>query len=68
MNESTNWHTITMAKMKAATVDSLVYIRGDALEAAKAGDGWNAKAGQYWDEFHYACMELKSRGLNEKGV
>lgn len=68
MTESTNWHTITMKKMKTASVESLVYTRDDALAAAKAGEGWNPKAGQYWDEYHYACMELKSRNLNSLGV
>ncbi len=61
MNDSNNWHSQTIAKFAKATIDSLLYIQGDALAAAKAGDGWNPKAGQYWDEYHYACMEIKKR-------
>ena len=57
-----NWHTATIKKFKELTSDSLLYIRQDAYDAAKAGEGWNPKAGQYWDEFHYASMELKKRG------
>ena len=59
-----NWHSETIKKMKSLSIESLQYIRKDAYEAAKAGDSWNPKAGQYWDEFHYACMELKKRGIN----
>lgn len=58
-----NWHTATMAKYKNLSVEQLEFIRTDAYEAAKAGDGWNPKAGQYWDEVHYASMELKARGV-----
>lgn len=56
-----NWHSDTIARFKTLSLESLQYIRDDALEAAKAGDGWNPKAGQYWDEYHYACMEIKRR-------
>jgi hypothetical protein len=59
-----NWHAKTMNRFKTLATESLLYIRIDAYQAAKAGDGWNPKAGQYWDEFHYACMELKKRGVN----
>ena len=61
MKESTNWHSRTIARFAKASIDSLVYIRIDALAAAKAGGDWNPKAGQYWDEYHYACMEIKKR-------
>jgi len=58
-----NWHTETMEKMKARSVDSLLYIRKDAFDAAVAGETINnPKTGQYWDEYHYASMELKKRG------
>ena len=34
----------------------------DAYQAAKVGDTiGNPKAGQYWDEYHDACMALKER-------
>lgn len=59
-----NWHTATMEKFSKLPVESLEYIKQDAFEAAKAGDGWNPKAGQYWDEYHYACMELRKRQCN----
>lgn len=59
-----NWHNKTLNKMKSLSLESLLYIRKDAYQAAIAGDGWNPKACQYWDEFHYACMELKKRGVN----
>tara|TARA_R110000772_G_scaffold48018_2_gene109511 strand:- start:2311 stop:2499 length:189 start_codon:yes stop_codon:yes gene_type:complete len=58
-----NWHTETMEKMKARSIDSLLYIRKDAFDAAVAGETINnPKTGQYWDEYHYASMELKKRG------
>jgi hypothetical protein len=56
-----NWHTDTIKRFKTLTVESLEYIRKDAHQAAVAGDGWNPKAGRYWDEVHYACAELKRR-------
>lgn len=59
-----NWHNETLRKMKSLSDESLKFIRVDAYQAAKAGDGWNPKAGQYWDEFYYACQELKKRGIN----
>lgn len=58
----TNWHSSTIAKFKKYTLEQLVYVRADSLAAAKAGDGWNPKAGQYWDEYHYVGMELRARG------
>ena len=61
MKNASNWHSQTIAKFAKASIDSLLYIQADALSAAKAGDGWNPKAGQYWDEYHYACMEIKKR-------
>lgn len=58
-----NWHTETMKKFTKLPQESLEYIREDSLAAAKAGEGIdNPKTGQYWDEYHYACMELKKRG------
>lgn len=59
MSNNGEWHTQTMARMATLDVNSLMYIRDDAYAAAVAGDGWNPKAGQYWDEYHYACMALK---------
>jgi hypothetical protein len=61
-----NWHSDTIERFKTLTTDSLIHIRKDAYEAAKAGDGWNPKAGQYWDEYHYACMELHKRDIMGK--
>ena len=58
-----NWHTATMARYKKLSVAQLEFIRADAYEAAQVGDGWNEKAGQYWDEVHYASMELKARNV-----
>ena len=61
--QAINWHTETMAKYKTLTVEQLQYIKKDAYEAAKIADAdWdNEKAGKYWDEVHYAGMELKIR-------
>lgn len=51
-----------MARFKKLSIESLEYIRGDARQAAIAGDSiGNPKAGQYWDEYHYACMEISRR-------
>jgi len=59
-----NWHTETIKRFKTLNNDSLLYIRQDAYHAAKAGDTIdNPKAGQYWDEFHYAAQELRRRGI-----
>ena len=63
-----NWHNETLRKMKSLSIESLQYIRKDAYEAAKAGDGWNPKAGQYLDEYHYCCMELRARGHNPLNI
>jgi len=60
-----NWHSETMTRFKTLDNDALAYIRDDARQAAIAGETiGNPKAGQYWDEHHYACMELKSRRIN----
>jgi len=60
-----NWHSETMARFKLLDKDALEYIRDDARQAAIAGETIdNPKTGQYWDEYHYACMELKGRGIN----
>lgn len=59
-----NWHTETIAKFESLPVDSLKFIRWDAHRAAVIGDTIdNPKAGQYWDEYHYASMELARRGI-----
>lgn len=59
-----NWHSETMQKMESLSVDSLLYIRNDAFKAAVVGASINnPKVGQYWDEYHYASMELKKRGV-----
>lgn len=62
-----NWHSETISNFKRLSSESLLYIRQDAYQAAKAGDGWNPKAGQYWDEFHYASMELRRRNVTPIG-
>ena len=57
-----NWHSDTLERFKTLSVESLKYIRADAFAAATAGEKiGNPKTGQYWDEFHYAAMELKKR-------
>ena len=57
-----NWHRDTIERFKTLSVESLKYIRADAYAAATAGEKiGNPKTGQYWDEFHYAAMELKRR-------
>ena len=57
-----NWHSDTIERFKQLSSDSLEYIRDDANQAAIIGDSiGNVKAGQYWDEYHYACMELNFR-------
>jgi hypothetical protein len=58
-----NWHSDTIARFKELDSESLRYIRKDARQAALAGETIdNPKTGQYWDEYHYAGMELKRRG------
>ncbi len=63
MNQAeNNWHSDTMARFKKLDSASLEYIRDDAHQAAIAGEVLdNPKTGQYWDEYHYACMELNFR-------
>mgnify|MGYP000052207238 CR=1 FL=1 len=57
-----NWHSDTIERFKTLSVESLKYIRADAYAAATAGEKiGNPKTEQYWDEFHYAAMELKRR-------
>jgi len=57
-----NWHSETIKRFKTLGNDSLLYIRQDAYNAAKAGETIdNPKTGQYWDEFHYASQELRRR-------
>ena len=62
MNET--WHSDTMKRFEGLTTDSLMYIRDDAKAAAEAGEGFNPKVGQYWDEYHYACMEIHKRQIS----
>ena len=60
----TNWHSETIKRFKTLSSDSLLYIRQDAYNAAKAGETIdNPKTGQYWDEFHYASQELRRRKI-----
>jgi len=57
-----NWHSETIARFKKLDSDSLEYIRDDSKSAAIAGESIdNPKARQYWDEYFYACAELKRR-------
>ena len=57
-----NWHNDTMKRFKSLDSDSLEFIRNDARDAAIIGKTINnPKCGQYWDEFHYAAMELYRR-------
>ena len=57
-----NWHSDTIERFKTLSVESLKHIRADAFAAATAGETINnPKTGQYWDEFHYASMELNRR-------
>jgi len=57
-----NWHSETIARFKTLSIDALEYIKQDAHRAAVIGETIdNPKTGQYWDEFHYATMELKKR-------
>jgi len=59
-----NWHSEYLNKLKTMSIESLIYVRNDALKAAIIGEKiGNPKSGQYWDEYHYCCMELKRRGL-----
>lgn len=59
-----NWHSDTIKRFKTLGSESLLYIRDDAYNAAKAGETIdNPKTGQYWDEFHYASQELRRRGV-----
>ena len=61
-----NWHSDTMARFKKLDSDSLEYIKNDAKQAAIAGETMdNPKTGQYWDEYHYACMELNLRRVKQ---
>jgi len=53
-------HAEYQAKLKTLSVSQLRYIAQDAMEAAKAWPG-SENEGYYWDEMHYALMELKKR-------
>ena len=62
-----NWHSATMKRFSRLCIDSLEYIKLDAYQAAQAGEKLgNPKTGQYWDEYHYACMELAKRKKKAK--
>jgi len=57
-----NWHSETIARFKTLPIEALEYIKWDAHKAATIGETiGNPKVGQYWDEFHYAAMELNRR-------
>ena len=57
-----SWHSTKIEEMSQKSTESLKYIRDDAARAALAGESIdNPKTSQYWDEYHYACMELKKR-------
>jgi len=61
------WHSDTIKRFRALPKEILESIRDDALQAAIAGEAIdNPKTGQYWDEFHYASMELRRRENNER--
>lgn len=61
-----NWHSETIARFKTLDNDALEYIKQDAYKAASVGETIsNPKTGQYWDEYHYASMELKRRKCND---
>jgi len=60
--DENSWHSDTLARFRTLSRDQLEYIRQDAYDAARVGDSiGNPKAGQYWDEYHYACMALRER-------
>jgi len=57
-----NWHSETIERFKGLPIESLKHIKSDAYDAAIIGETINnPKCGQYWDEFHYAAMELYRR-------
>ena len=57
-----NWHSETITRFKTLSIEALEYIKWDAHKAATIGETiGNPKVGQYWDEFHYAAMELNRR-------
>jgi hypothetical protein len=58
-----NWHSDTIKLFRTLDTECLKYLRSDARQAAIAGETIdNPKTSQYWDEYHYACMELARRG------
>ena len=58
-----NWHSEKQRELRAKSSESLQYIAFDALQAALEGETiGNPKTGQYWDEYHYCCLELRKRG------
>lgn len=60
--DNCNWHSKTIERFRKLPVESLEFIRDDARRAAIAGESINnPKTGQYWDEYHYACMEIRER-------
>jgi hypothetical protein len=59
---STNWHTLEMARVSRLNYDSLVYTINDCHAAMRANPD-NPKCGQYADTAHYCGMQLKARAL-----
>ena len=63
--ESTNWHTITMAKMETRKIEELEYIYKDATEAAEAGETdvmANVFAGSEYNRVELRLDESASHG------
>jgi len=55
-------HNDYIAKLRTYSTDSVRYVRDDAKRAAEAADEIGSpNSGYYWDEYHYACMELRKR-------
>ena len=59
-DNSGQWHTQYMAKVKTLSNESLRYIIEDCRNAMTSMPG-NPKWGQYADEVHYCHMEINRR-------
>lgn len=59
-DNSGQWHTQYMAKVKTLPNESLRYIIEDCRNAMAANPG-SPKWGQYADEVHYCHMEINRR-------
>jgi hypothetical protein len=59
-DNSGQWHTQYMAKVKTLSNEALWYIIEDCRNAMAAMPG-NAKCEQYADEVHYCSMEINRR-------